>query len=312
MNDALKAGMKVGILGSGFGLYGYLPALAALQSRVLLPERYRAVIASRAELSDFAAGIDWVADERAAIDGADALVIARRPADQSSLIAEILRQNGLKRLLLEKPLAQTPVLAAQLQNKIEASGKILRVGYMFGFTGWGRDLIARATGSTGGIQIKWTFRAHHYAADLSNWKRSNTEGGGALRFYGIQLISLLADLGFDRVLTSSIVSAQPDEAEVWRATLANDKGARCEVEMDSNSAQTEFSLRAPALPLAISLPDPFGEPSDATQDRRVPILSALCRELLTSEQTPHASYRKTIALWQAIEDATVHRIGGRG
>ena len=135
--------MNVAILGSGFGLYGYLPALAALQSRVLLPERYRTVVASRAELSGFAAGIDWVADEHAAIDCAQALVIARRPADQSSLIAEILRQNELKRLLLEKPLAPTPALAAQLQNQIEASGKILRMGYMFGFTDWGRDLVAR-------------------------------------------------------------------------------------------------------------------------------------------------------------------------
>ena len=315
MTVATKVGMnvamKVGILGSGFGLYGYLPALAALQSRVLLPERYRTVVASRAELSGFTAGIDWVADEHAAIDGAQALVIARRPADQSGLIAKILRQNGLKRLLLEKPLAQTPALAAQVQNQIEASGKILRMGYMFGFTGWGRDLVARATESTGDLQIKWTFRAHHYAANLSNWKRSGTEGGGALRFYGIQLISLLADLGFDGVLASSTISAISDEAEVWCATLSNSKGARCEIEVDSNSAQPEFSIHAPALSLATSLPDPFGEPSNAVQDRRVPILSSLCRELLTSEQTPHSSYRKTIALWQAIEDVTVHRIGGR-
>jgi predicted dehydrogenase len=308
----MNTAMKVAILGSGFGLYGYLPALQALQSRVLLPERYRAVVLSRAELSGFTAGIDWVADENAAIDGADALVIARRPADQSGLIGEILRQNGLKRLLLEKPLAPTPVLAARLQNQIEVSGKILRMGYMFGFTDWGRDLIAHATGSTGDIQIKWTFRAHHYAANLSNWKRVSAEGGGALRFYGIQLISLLADLGFDGVLASSTVSAQHDEAEVWRATLSNGRGERCEIEVDSNSAQTEFLVRAPALSLAISRSDPFGEPSNAAQDRRVPILSALCRELLTSEQTPHSSYRKTIALWQAIEDATVHRIAARG
>ncbi|WP_213741533.1 Gfo/Idh/MocA family oxidoreductase [Bradyrhizobium sp. dw_411] len=302
--------MNVAILGSGFGLYGYLPALAALPCRVLLPERYRAVVATRAELSGFAAGIDWVADEHAAIDRAQALVIARRPADQAGLIAEILRQDKLERLLLEKPLAPTPALAAQVQDQIEVSGKMLRMGYMFGFTDWGRDLMGRSP--TGNLQIKWTFRAHHYKANLSNWKRSSAEGGGALRFYGIQLISLLADLGFDRVLASGTVAAQPDEAEVWRATLSNHQGARCEVEVDSNSAQTEFLVRAPTLSLAISLPDPFGEASDATQDRRVPILSSLCRDLLTSEQTPHFSYRKTIALWQAIEDVTVHRIGERG
>src|ERR1700736_694984 len=120
--------MNVAILGSGFGLYGYLPALQEQQCRVLLPERYRAIIESREELSGFATGIAWVADERAAIYLADALVVARRPADQSDLIAEILHKPRLKRLLLEKPLAQNPMLAAQLQNQIEASGKIVRMG----------------------------------------------------------------------------------------------------------------------------------------------------------------------------------------
>ncbi len=300
--------MNVAILGSGFGLYGYLPALQALPCRVVLPERYRAVVEGRAELSGFVAGIDWVTDENAAIDRAEALVVARRPVDQSDSIAGILQNKGLKRVLLEKPLAQNPALAAQLQSRIESSGKILRMGYTFGFTDWGRELMARSADLRGDIRIKWTFRAHHYAANRSNWKRFSTEGGGALRFYGIQLISLLADLGFDRALASSTTSAQPDEAAAWRATLLNEKGARCDIELDSNSAQTEFSVHAPALSFAISLPDPFGEPLNGAQDRRVPLLSSLCREMLTSEQTRQPSYRKTIALWQAIEDVTVHRI----
>jgi predicted dehydrogenase len=303
--------MNVAILGSGFGLYGYLPALQALPCRVLLPERYRTNVESREELSGFAAGIAWVADESVAIDLADALVVARRPADQSDLIARILHKPRLKRLLLEKPLAQNPVLAAQLQGQIESSGKILRMGYTFGFTGWGRDLTARAAAASGDIRIRWRFRAHHYATNRSNWKRFSSEGGGALRFYGIQLISLLADIGFDRVSASSTVSAQPDEVDGWRATLLNEKGARCELELDSNSAQTEFSVHAPTLSFATSLPDPFGEPLNGAQDRRVPVISSLCREVLTTEQTPHPSYGRTIALWRAIEDATVHSIAAK-
>jgi predicted dehydrogenase len=300
--------MNVAILGSGFGLYGYLPALQGLPCQVLLPERYRSTIESRKELSGFAAGIVWVADDDAAIDRADALIVARRPADQSELIAVILHKNALKRLLLEKPLAQTPALAAQLLRQIELSGKTLRVGYTFGFTGWGRDLMTRAAALNGDIRIRWTFRAHHYAAGRSNWKRFSAEGGGALRFYGIQLISLLADLGFDEVETSRTVSAQPGEAEGWRAIVLNKNGARCELELDSNCAETEFSIHAPSLSLATSLSDPFGELSNGAQDRRVPMLSSLCEEMLTSEQTSLPSYGKTIALWQAIEDVTVHDI----
>lgn len=300
--------MNVAILGSGFGLYGYLPALQALPCRVVLPERYRAAVEGRAELSGFADGIDWVTDENAAIDRAEALVVARRPADQSDLIAGILHRKGIKRLLLEKPLAQNPTLAAQLQGQIESSGKILRMGYTFGFTDWGQDLTARSAALSGDIRIKWTFRARHYAANRLNWKRFSAEGGGALRFYGIQLISLLADLGFHRALASSTTSAQPDEAAAWRATLLNENGARCDLELDSNCAQAEFSVHAPALSFALSLPDPFGKPLNGAQDRRVPLLSSLCREMLTNEQTLPPSYRKTIALWQAIEDVTVHRV----
>jgi predicted dehydrogenase len=297
--------MNVAVLGSGFGLYGYLPALQALPCRVLLPERYRAIVESREELSGFAAGIVWVTDERTAIDLADAFVVARRPADQGDLITGILQQPKPRRLLLEKPLAPNPMAAAKLQDQIEASGKIIRMGYSFGFTGWGQNLALGAAASSGDIWIRWLFRAHHYATNQSNWKRFEADGGGALRFYGIQLISLLANLGFNTVSASRLTSAQPSEAESWRATLLNHKGARCHLELDSNSAQTCFTVDAPMLGLATSLPDPFGDGLNGNQDRRVPVLSSLCREFLTAEYTPHPSYRKTIALWQAVEDVTV-------
>jgi predicted dehydrogenase len=295
--------MNVAILGSGFGLYGYLPALLTQRCRVLLPERYRAVVEGRAELSGLAAEIDWVADEKEAIDLADALVVARRPADQAGVLAEILGKPRLKRVLLEKPLAQNPAAAAKLQDRIEASGKIIRMGYTFGFTDWGQNLMARAGGSSGDIRIRWTFRANHYAADRPTWKRYDAEGGGALRFYGIQLICLLAKLGFDTVLASHVTSARSGEAESWRAKLVNNEGSRCDLEVDSNSEHSRFSVDAPAH--STSLPDPFAEQPAGAQDRRVPALMSLCQEMLTSQQTPHLWYAKTIALWRAIEDATV-------
>jgi predicted dehydrogenase len=297
--------MNVTILGSGFGLYGYLPALLAERCRVLLPERYRAIVEGRAELSGLAAEIGWVADEREALDLADALVVARRPADQADMLAEILHKPRLKRLLLEKPLAQNPAVAAKLQDQIETSGKIIRMGYTFGFTGWGQNLMARAGTSNGDIRIRWTFRAHHYAVDRPTWKRFDAQGGGALRFYGIQLICLLAQLGFDTVLASSVTSTHSGEVESWRAKLVNNEGSRCDLEVDSNSEQTGFSVDAPTPSSATSLPDPFAEQPTGAQDRRVSVLSPLCREMLTSQQTPHLGYARTIALWRAIEDVTV-------
>jgi predicted dehydrogenase len=297
--------VNVAILGSGFGLYGYLPALQALSCRVVLPERYRVIVESRTELSHLAGGITFVAEENEAIDLADALIVARRPADQFALISGLLHRTKLRRLLLEKPLAPDPAAAARLQDRIVESGKIVRMGYLFGYTDWGRDLIARAADLRGDLQIRWLFRAHHYAADRSNWKRLDAEGGGALRFYGIQLVSLLAALGFDQVLASRLAAGRQGEAESWRATLSSQKGARCVLELDSNSAQALFAVAAPRLGLAISHQDPFGAASDAAQDRRVPLLIPLCHEFLTAEKTTDPSDRKAIALWQALESITV-------
>jgi predicted dehydrogenase len=298
--------VKVAILGSGFGLYGYLPALHTLSCPVVLAERYRATIARRAELSHLADGITFVADENVAIDLADALVIARRPADQLDLIPGLLQRKKLQRLLLEKPLAPNPAAAVQLQDQIQASDKIVRMGYLFGYTDWGRDLIARAAELRGDLLIRWLFRAHHYAADRSNWKRADTEGGGALRFYGIQLIGLVAALGFDQVLLSRLATGRPGESESWRATLANRNGARCILELESNAAQTLFSIMAPALGVAIYRQDPF-DAASSNWDRRVPVLVQLCREFLTAETTTDTSDRKAISLWQAIEEVTVRQ-----
>jgi predicted dehydrogenase len=299
--------VKAAILGSGFGLYGYLPALHALSCPDVLAERYRATIERRTELSHLADGITFVADENEAVDLADALIVARRPADQLDLIAGLLRRKKLQRLLLEKPLAPNPAAAAQLQDQIEASGKIVRMGYLFAATDWGRNLIARAPESRGDLHIRWLFRAHHYEADRSNWKRADAEGCGALRFYGIQLISLLAALGFDQVMASSLGATRPGEAESWHATLENRNGARCVLDLESNAAQTLFTVTAPALGVTISRQGPFAR--QASHDRRVPLLVPLCREFLTTETATDPSDRKAIALWQAIEDVTVRESG---
>lgn len=299
--------MNVTILGSGFGLYGYLPALHALPCRVVLPERYRPIIRRRAELSGLADNIVFVANDDEAIDLADALVIARRPADQAGVISQLCRRGKLRRLLLEKPLAPDPAAAAQLFDQIEASGKIVRIGYLFGHTDWGRGLIARAAELRGDLHVRWLFRAHHYAVDRSNWKRAEAEGGGALRFYGIQFVSVLAALGFDHVLASRIRATRPGEAESWDATLVNRNGARCLLELESNAAEAEFAITAPADNITVSRHDPFTAAAD-DQDRRVPLLVGVCREFLTSEAATAPSDRKSITLWQAIEDVTRREI----
>ena len=301
--------MKVAILGSGFGLYGYLPALLGLGCAVVLPERYRAVLEGRSELADFARGIEWVADEGAALDRADALVLARRPADQAALIADLLRRPRLLRLLLEKPLAPNPEEAERLQAALQASGKLVRVGYILGFTDWGQRLIAqsREPQARSDLSIHWSFRAHHYVTGRHNWKRSHAEGGGALRFYGIQLIALAVEVGFDRALRSTITATQPGEVESWSASLSDKTGRRCELLVESNTEPNRFEVTSLATADTWQLDNPFATTIAEGADRRVPLLSSMCAEMLSSAQPTLEHHLQTVALWQAIEAITTNQ-----
>ena len=54
----------VGIVGSGFGLYGYLPALVEVgKMNVILPGRYKDKFLARSELKIYADYIHWVSDD---------------------------------------------------------------------------------------------------------------------------------------------------------------------------------------------------------------------------------------------------------
>ena len=72
------------IIGSGFGLYGYLPALTEeFGASVVLPEQYRDKAASRPELVRFLGGVRWESDLDRALAVASTVVIAATPAAQA-------------------------------------------------------------------------------------------------------------------------------------------------------------------------------------------------------------------------------------
>jgi predicted dehydrogenase len=300
--------MKVAVLGGGFGLYGYLPALAARpETSILLPSRYRERLAARAELRGLIERVTWVADEEHQLGEADAVVIARRPGDQLALARRALAFANVDRLLLEKPVAPDPDTALDLWRLAEASGKLIRTGHNFHLTDWAAAL-ARDSVEAGSLAIEWRFKAHHYAARLDNWKRQIDEGGGALRFFGIHLLALAAALRFEDVVASRIAAARRGEAETWQALLGAANGARLRIEVDSNAEAPLFNVSATTAGgsrVLAALRDPFESSLGlAGYDRRTGILATLLDEFLTSRTLVLDRDRRTIALWQRVEDAT--------
>src|ERR1035437_8125371 len=120
------------ILGSGFGLYGYLPALVSeCELEVVLPERYRKRLLDRRELSCFESAVRWAADEEAALRRADGVAIALPPRLQRGWVRRCLSMANLERFLLEKPLAESPDAARSVFDALLRARRAFRLGYTF-------------------------------------------------------------------------------------------------------------------------------------------------------------------------------------
>ncbi len=294
------------VVGAGFGVYGYLPALIeTFGEAVILPRDYEAVVMARPELERYRARIHWAADIAAALAGATGAVIAVRPASQPEVLARCCAAANIERVVLEKPVAVDPARAAQVLQALERSGKRYRIGYTVLHTPWGRDLDWPRQGSDT-VHIEWTFMAHHFARDLPTWKRAHSQGGGALRFYGIHLLALLARAGYREAAESTLDGAQRDEPSQWRARFVAAGLPECRVLIDSRAATTGFTISRQGGPL-LALRDPFDAPAgaaDADGDRRIPVLASLLESFATPDDACYGLYERTNALWTAVESAT--------
>ena len=106
------------ILGSGFGLYGYLPAVLSKKSNIVyLEKKYKKIINSRKDLNIYKNKIIWIQNFLNSLEIIDYLIIAKRPSDQVKIIKKIInRKNTLKKIFLEKPIAKNPLAAKNLLN----------------------------------------------------------------------------------------------------------------------------------------------------------------------------------------------------
>lgn len=304
------------ILGGGFGLYGYLPALVhGCDETVLLPKRYRERLSQREDIHSLQQDVLWVDDEQQAFDRATAVVISKRPQDQVYWVEQCLQRKSLVDLILEKPLAPSPEQAISLMDRLEQAGKNFRISYLFRLTDWGRALRQQLAqpNECKELIIDWQFQAHHYAHNLNNWKRYTSQGGGALRFYGIHLIALLAELGYSAAIQSSSTGPNADEAQSWHATLSGQGLPTCRLCVQTNSSVCRFSvrLRNPELSTMADLKEPFANalpcPNQTHFDSRIALLTQVCQSLKEGKTHYDPWYRRTLDLWAQIEEQTLHR-----
>lgn len=149
------------IIGKGFGVYGYKPALDMLGLKSVTVERGEPITSSH-------------------------VIVAVPPAEQPVLARELIKNSAIESLLLEKPLAPTPAESKSLLAELKASGKKFRIGYLFSDTKWANPGIRK---------LYWGFSTYRFPEGRNDWKTRI----GIVPLFGIHVIALLADLGYTDV-----------------------------------------------------------------------------------------------------------------
>ena len=77
------------IIGKGFGLYGYLPAVIQNKSRLILPIEYKSTIENRDDIRKYLNYLIWADNISDAIFKADNIILAFHLLNNSNLFSKM-------------------------------------------------------------------------------------------------------------------------------------------------------------------------------------------------------------------------------
>ena len=210
----------VGIIGEGFGLYGYLPSFIELGYKVGVLEKSKQIIENRSELNHFSSKLNYFESEKDLFQHCNQIVLATNPIRQESYIELLVKERPAKKLFLEKPISINPTNTSLLLDKLQNHSINFNVGFNFFYTNWFqkvRDEISNNLRCN--ILIKWEFTSFFIQNEVDTWKKSRNLGGGLVNFYGVHLISILAALNFDLVKSKELL--ENDQSVLWEASFKN-------------------------------------------------------------------------------------------
>ena len=299
-----------GILGSGFGLYGYLPAVVrAGKEKVVLLSKAREVFLRRPELQFCEQHIEWVQDVRDLMQKSSSVIFAVTPSAQSSYIKEYIPTRKFDQVILEKPIGVSPTEAAIVLSLLAGNKISTRIGYTFLYTQWAQETIRYLRNITAGapFTLTWNFLAHHYKNDSTSWKRYNREGGGVLRFYGTQVLAFLSVAGYDEVIKSECEGLTDNDLYLWRASFSGPNLPRFDISINCYSNDERFTIFGSDKNFhGFDLVDPFENEGMGLPDRRLGTLgSVLASFEIENDQDAFKSYNKTNDLWKNVEEKNV-------
>ena len=257
--------LELGILGGGFGIYGYLPAAVDNGWNVKLLEKYRKTIQDRVELNYCLESCIFVQDESEILSSVDYLVIARIPKEQYRIVSNLKR--NYEKLFLEKPLAPRLENHRQIIDRLIQSNQDFSVGYLFPYSSWWKSL-SEQLGSKilDEVNIDWKI-----STPLSDWKREIGFGGGLRDYYAVHFVPIIQE--FSPLITSYNFSQIEDQLHIdfkidkeIKFKISASLGTENSFCVTGKSEGTQRYFHESETPFGSS--GKFGKPDD-----RIPLLS---------------------------------------
>lgn len=276
------------IFGSGFGIYGYLPALIKLKKKVYLLRKYKKNILKKKTLIKYIRNINFI--NKIDYNNIDAIIFAKRPKDQFNFVKKIKKKLFL---YLEKPLAENPKKSLKLIEIIKKKKLKFSIGYLFFFTIWFKKIFFLKNETC----ITWNFKSKTFFSN--NWKGINSKGGGIISFYGIHFISIFSYLNY-RCIFSSIIKSNDKKETEWNAVFKKNK---LKINLKINIKSKENFIIKTSERLIYKSDTPFGKISinSNNEDFRIKFLKRYLKNLNLLTQKEHI---RTIKLWKDVMKIT--------
>jgi len=295
------------LYGNGFALDVYLPTLIKLGTKKILINKNQILYKNKTNiLNKYKEYITYFNNENYQEEEKiiDFAILAVPPIRQYNLLLDNNFFKNTKTLILEKPLASSPAKALEILHKLEKINSKYIINYSFRYTLWYKNISSKIKILPKNVELFfiWKFMARHFMHKRETWKRLHSEGGGAIRFYGIHLIAILSDIGYLNVHQSNNLSEKYSCLSSFSCSFeSTQKLPKCNILLDSESLANEFScyyIKDNKRISLLNLEEPFPRGQGAlSEDPRVDITKRLI-----NERNFNYNNFNVIKLWKEIED----------
>ena len=293
------------LIGKGFALDVYLPALIKIGiNKIFIEKDYSSENYKDTILNKYKEYIQFISNQDKKNKVFDYTIIAVSPEKQYELLLNEKYIKNTNILILEKPIAPSAIKAYEISKRLDNYDIKYLINYSFRYAFWYKSLLSDIYKLGQNIELffTWKFRARHFINKRISWKKFHSQGGGALRLYGIHLIALLSDIGYEEIEDRKINVNSSDELNYFLCSFkSNKKLPRCNLLTDSNSSENSFCCyymknNQKVNLLELDSPFPFSQ-SESLEDPRIKIIKNFLKE-----KNFNFNNLAVIKLWKEIEN----------